>query len=207
MGELTTNLSSEIIPDHTNLPTQNHLLFYACPNTALLPARHPSDPHSVTHSILISKGPSWQHQRKAGLSLISPKNISYFTENTLPKSLHIITSRLDEAESKGEVVDLEQVVMDYSLAVFGELAFDVSWIMPLLWVSDLICFELIPSFPSLPFPSTGRLGTPLTTILKIIPLRIQPNSSKIHHPLLLCIRIPPPPRKTITKGCGECACF
>jgi len=79
------------------------------------------------HGILLATGESWKDQRRAGSVLVSPHNLSRFAEETLPGHLPVLEDVLSAAIESGNAVDLEAALMDYSLSVFGEVAFDADW--------------------------------------------------------------------------------
>ena len=81
--------------------------------------------------ILIATGESWRAQRSAGQTFAHPSTLRHFAETTLARNLPVLLGPLDaaadaDAEGGEGIVDFERVAMDYSMAVFGEIAFDVS---------------------------------------------------------------------------------
>jgi hypothetical protein len=86
-------------------------------------------------SILLATGDSWRAQRNAGMVLVSPPNLKRFTEETLPAHLPVLLGPLEAAANSGQAIDFDEVTGDYSLAVFGEIAFDVSFpFTSALWI-------------------------------------------------------------------------
>ena len=87
--------------------------------------------------------------------MITPPTLKHFAETTLPRHLRVLLEPLDAAVLGTETVDLEASAMDYSLAVFGEIAFDVSGWFPSFSKSRtklrMISFRLIGRGCRLPF--------------------------------------------------------
>ncbi|KAK4688066.1 hypothetical protein P7C73_g2032, partial [Tremellales sp. Uapishka_1] len=83
--------------------------------------------NSPGNGILIAEGSAWKAQRTAGHSLTTPPTLKHFSSTTLSNHLSVLLDPLDTAAASGETIDFEVVAMDYSLAVFGELAFDADW--------------------------------------------------------------------------------
>ena len=84
------------------------------------------DMYAEVGRILMATGDSWRAQRNAGQTFITPPTLQHFTHSTLPHNLHVLLDPLDAAAKTTEIIDFDTLAMDYSLAVFGELAFDVS---------------------------------------------------------------------------------
>ena len=76
--------------------------------------------------ILLANGDSWRTQRSAASVLISASNLETFGDEVLPNHLPVLLESLAAAAKTGDVADLSEIVENYSLAVFGQLAFNVS---------------------------------------------------------------------------------
>ncbi len=94
------------------------------------------------------------------------------------------------------VIDFESIVMDYSLAVFGEIAFDVSLTQPF---SPLVTYRQEAGAERCVQLYIGRLEKTFQLFFKTIPQLLRPNRESILHPILPDIRVFPPLRQEITE--------
>jgi hypothetical protein len=74
----------------------------------------------------MATGESWRAQRNAAHAFTAKPTLAYFADHTLQTNLGVLLDPLTEACETGQVVDFHEVALDYTLAVFGEIAFDVS---------------------------------------------------------------------------------
>jgi len=106
------------------------------------------------HSIILTNGNAWKVQRSAGhAAFANPINLKYFLDQILPKHLDKLFGDLDKAAQTtgkaGEIVDLQEVAYHYAMAVFGELAYDVSFSADYLAISSLKVLPILFCSPTL----------------------------------------------------------
>lgn len=79
----------------------------------------------VGHGIINADGELWKRQRKAGLSFFSPANLKAFIDRILPPYLEAIENRLVLAASNHDPVDMQDVFLQLTTSLMGEMAYDV----------------------------------------------------------------------------------
>lgn len=77
------------------------------------------------NGIINADGELWKIQRKAGLRFFSNANLKTFIEDVLPPILADTEERLDDASRKGNVVDLQTVLLDLTTRLMGSMAYGV----------------------------------------------------------------------------------
>jgi len=84
----------------------------------------------VTHSRLVFRASQLPippaDLRQAGQILTSPETLSLVASTTIPRNLPVLFRPLDNMAHNGEIVDFAKLARDFTLALFGELSFDVS---------------------------------------------------------------------------------
>ena len=71
-------------------------------------------------------GNPWRIQRQAGQIFTSPETLSLVASTTIPRNLPVLFRPLDNMAHNGEIIDFAKLARDFTLALFGELSFDVS---------------------------------------------------------------------------------
>ena len=57
--------------------------------------------------------------------------LELLTSKVLPRHLGIIFDRVDEAAKRGTSIDVSQLLVKYVFAVFGDIAWNVSTLLPI----------------------------------------------------------------------------
>lgn len=81
----------------------------------------------VTNRIILVSGGKWKRQRQAGhAALTSSLNLQHFLQKILPRHISKLSIPLDGVAVSGSAVDFQEVAYEYAMAVFGEMAYNVS---------------------------------------------------------------------------------
>ncbi|CAF9917203.1 hypothetical protein IMSHALPRED_003501 [Imshaugia aleurites] len=75
--------------------------------------------------IINADGELWKTQRKAGLRFFSNANLKTFIEDVLPPILADTEESLDDASRRGNVIDLQTVLLDLTTRLMGNMAYDM----------------------------------------------------------------------------------
>ena len=79
----------------------------------------------VGNGIINADGDLWRIQRKAGLRFFSNANLKVFINDTLPPILRDTERRLDAAALASEAVDMQEIFLDMTTRLMGNMAYDV----------------------------------------------------------------------------------
>ena len=79
----------------------------------------------IGNGIINADGELWRIQRKAGLRFFSNANLKAFVNEVLPPFLEDTKRTLHEVAKQGEVVDLQNVLLEFTTRLMGKMAYDV----------------------------------------------------------------------------------
>lgn len=92
------------------------------------------------NGIINSDGNAWKVQRKAGLHFLNKENLRVMCEVVLPKYLEEMVETLDGVAERGEVVELEGVLLELTTKLMGKMAYDVCLISLLLVILKVVSY-------------------------------------------------------------------
>lgn len=78
------------------------------------------------NGIINADGDLWKTQRKAGLRFFGNSNLKDFIDLVLPSYLADTEHRLDTAVETSKPVDLQQIFLELTTRLMGQMAYDVS---------------------------------------------------------------------------------
>ena len=78
------------------------------------------------NGIINADGDLWKIQRKAGLRFFSNANLKEFIDQILPPYLHDLEEQLDAIARSSGVVDLQELFLELTTRLMGQMAYDVS---------------------------------------------------------------------------------
>lgn len=81
---------------------------------------------SPGNGIINADGDLWKVQRKAGLRFFSNANLKMFIDDILPPILSDAERSLGEAVQDGTIVDLQIILLELTIRLMGNMAYDVS---------------------------------------------------------------------------------
>jgi hypothetical protein len=96
---------------------------HRCPRTTPVLA-HICD-IDVGNGIINADGDLWKLQRKAALPFFSNANLKIFVNEVLPPFLTDTEKRLEEAASRSDPVDMQDVFLELTTRLMGKIAYDV----------------------------------------------------------------------------------
>lgn len=79
----------------------------------------------VGNGIINADGDLWKRQRKAGLPFFSNANLKAFIDRVVPPYLKDTEKRLEHAASNSDPIDMQDVFLELTTRVMGEMAYDV----------------------------------------------------------------------------------
>lgn len=68
----------------------------------------------------------WKLQRKVGVRFFSASNLKTFIDEVWPRHLKKAENRLEAVAGGSKVVDLQEVFLELTTGLMGEMAYDVS---------------------------------------------------------------------------------
>ncbi|KAJ3005736.1 hypothetical protein HKX48_000494 [Thoreauomyces humboldtii] len=75
--------------------------------------------------IINSDGTMWKIQRKAGAGFFSPRNVKRWVEEVFPRHMTRVHHLFSRAADSGDQVDVQEVMLDFTLRVFLDIAYGV----------------------------------------------------------------------------------
>ena len=81
------------------------------------------------NGIINADGELWRIQRKAGLRFFSNANLQAFIDDTLPIFLKETNRHLDCAATSGQVVNLQDTLLELTTLLMGNIAYDVGLLL------------------------------------------------------------------------------
>lgn len=79
----------------------------------------------VGNGIINADGDLWKSQRKAGLPFFSNANLKAFIDRVVPSYLKDTEKRLEHAARGSDPIDMQDVFLELTTRVMGEMAYDV----------------------------------------------------------------------------------
>ena len=79
----------------------------------------------VGNGIINADGDLWKSQRKAGLPFFSNANLKAFIDRVVPPYLKDTEKRLENAARESDPIDMQDVFLELTTRVMGEMAYDV----------------------------------------------------------------------------------
>ncbi|KAL8697641.1 MAG: hypothetical protein Q9201_007025 [Fulgogasparrea decipioides] len=77
------------------------------------------------NGIINADGDPWRIQRKAGLRFFSNANLKTFIDEALPPIMDDTERLLDEAASKEDIVDMQEIFLELTTRLMGKIAYDM----------------------------------------------------------------------------------
>ncbi|KAI9827470.1 MAG: hypothetical protein M1832_004820 [Thelocarpon impressellum] len=126
------------------------------------------------NGIINSDGPLWRVQRKAGLRFFSNANLKTLADVYLPSFFAETKSYLDQRARENGVVDLENVLLEFTTRVMGRLAYDITGSLINSLIDEIEDPEVVAD-AALNFLSAGRDTTAQSLTWSFYMLMRNPN--------------------------------